>query len=255
VLINLLGNAVKFTPENGTVAFTITLREEIIGKVLIDFSIRDTGIGIPEEALDSVFMPFQQADKEITRNYGGTGLGLAISRSIVQLFGGDIAVTSRVGEGSEFSFTLALPVTELKESNDVHIGDVTDCLKGKRALIVDDVEINRIIVTSLLESTGLLIDEAENGEVSVNAFAESPEHGYDIIYMDVQMPVMNGYEAVAAIRAMNRVDAGSVPIVALTANAFKEDIDKAIASGMNSHLAKPIDFNKMMEVTLKLLKI
>ena len=134
----------------------------------------------------------------------------------------------------------------------MHIEDVADRLKGKRALLVDDVAINRIIAASLLETTGLAIDEAEDGAEAVKVFAESPENAYDIIYMDVQMPVMNGYDAATAIRALDRRDAKTVPIVALTANAFKEDIDKAIASGMNSHLAKPMDPDRVMEVTFKL---
>ena len=272
VLLNLLGNAVKFTPESGKVTFSIVRREtpipqteasaddggsshngEADGNALIDFSIRDTGIGIAEEAQINLFKPFQQADNQISQKYGGTGLGLAISQSIVQLFGGNIVTKSKLGEGTEFSFTLALPESDIKETEEISIEDVTNRLKGKRALVVDDVDINRMIVISLLESTGIEVDEADNGAAAVKMFSESPDHCYDIIYMDVQMPTMNGHDAAAAIRSLDRSDAKTVPIVALTANAFKDDIDKAIASGMNSHLAKPIDFDKMIEVTLKLL--
>ncbi|MDR2478416.1 MAG: response regulator [Treponema sp.] len=255
VLINLLGNAVKFTPECGKVMFDVIWRKSEEGKATLDFSVRDTGIGISETAINSLFKPFQQADNQIAQKYGGTGLGLAISKSIVQMFGGDIVVKSVPGEGSEFCFTLRLPECMAEGTEEVHIEDVTGRLKGKRALLVDDVDINRIIANSLLESTGLEIDEADDGSAALSKFSESAIGTYSIIYMDVQMPVMNGYDAAAAIRALDRPDAKTVPIVALTANAFKEDIDKAIASGMNAHLAKPMDMERTMEVTFKLLAV
>jgi signal transduction histidine kinase/HAMP domain-containing protein/ActR/RegA family two-component response regulator len=253
VLINLLGNAVKFTPECGKVTFTVMRKESFESAAEIYFAVKDTGIGISESALETLFTPFQQADKHIAQKYGGTGLGLAISRSIVQLAGGDITVTSILGEGSEFSFSLRLPESALEEHEEIHMENTADKLKGKRALLVDDVAINRIIAINLLETTGMEIDEADDGEAALKTFAGSPENYYDIIYMDVQMPVMNGYDAAGAIRALDRPDAKTVPIVALTANAFKEDIDKAIASGMNSHLAKPMDPDRVLEVTFKLL--
>ena len=253
VLLNLLGNAVKFTPENGKVTLMVERKQVTDGKALIDFTVRDTGIGIAEDVLENLFKPFEQADSLIAQKYGGTGLGLVISQSIVQLFGGIITVNTSLGKGSEFSFSLNLPEIEAKEKEDNHIEDITGRLKGMRALVVDDVDINRTIVASLLESTGIEIDEAANGEAAVMSFAESPENSLDIIYMDVQMPVMNGYEAASVIRKLDRSDAKTIPIVALTANAFKEDIDKAVASGMNTHLPKPIDFEKLMEVTFKLL--
>ncbi|MDR0447379.1 MAG: response regulator [Treponema sp.] len=255
VLLNLLGNAVKFTPQNGKVTFSISHKEKTNGKALIDFSIRDTGIGIAEDVLANLFSPFEQADNLITRKYGGTGLGLSISRNIVRLFGSDIAVKSKTGEGSEFSFCLELQETWAKITRDVRFEDVSGRLKGKRALLVDDVRINRTLVYNIMESTGIKIDEAVDGAAAVRIFSESPLHSYDIIYMDIQMPVINGYEAAKTIRALNREDAKTVPIVALTALAFKEDIDKSLASGMNFHLAKPLNIDKMMEITYKLLGI
>ncbi|MCL2127212.1 MAG: ATP-binding protein [Treponema sp.] len=254
VLINLLGNAVKFTPENGKVTYNIICKEQKDGKALVHFSVRDTGIGISAETIKLLFKPFQQADNQISQKYGGTGLGLAISKSIVQMFGGDISISSKEGEGSEFYFDLWLEEGEAVEAEEVPIEDVTDRLKGKKALLVDDVEINRVIAINMLENTGLEIIEAEDGEDAIKKFGESAEKEYDIIFMDVQMPVMNGYDAAMAIRAMKRRDAKTVPIVAMTANAFKEDIDKAIASGMNAHLAKPMDLERTIEVTFKLLE-
>jgi PAS domain S-box-containing protein len=251
VLINLLGNSVKFTPECGRIEFRIERKDRRDDNSLIEFMVRDTGIGISEEKMSSLFQPFEQGGASISRQYGGTGLGLAISRRIVHLLGGDIAVKSVPGEGSDFSFAIwlkesgaALP--ELTESF-----DATNVFNGKRALLVDDVAINRIIATDLLEFTGMSIDEAEDGEDAVRIFRESAENTYDIIFMDVQMPKMDGYDATSAIRALDRSDARSVPIVALTANAFKDDIDKALAHGMNAHLSKPLEIDKLIEVSLR----
>jgi signal transduction histidine kinase/ActR/RegA family two-component response regulator len=254
VLINLLGNAIKFTHEGGTISYSITEKEKQDGKTIIDFSVADTGIGISKQAQLSLFKPFEQTSADISKRYGGTGLGLAISRSIVLLFGGDINVESHEGKGSAFSFELALSPCEAPLQDDIP-QDASDKLTGKRALLVDDVAINRLIVANLLEYTGLTIDEASDGKEALEMFEKSATHGYDIIYMDIQMPNMDGYEACAAIRALDRDDAKTIPIIALTANAFKEDIDKALASGMNSHLAKPIEIDKCLEITFKVLKI
>jgi signal transduction histidine kinase/CheY-like chemotaxis protein/HAMP domain-containing protein len=252
-LINLLGNAVKFTPEDGKVSFDIIWKERKEQKALIDFSVRDTGIGISDEAISLLFKPFQQANNQIAKKYGGTGLGLAISKSIVHLFGGDLIVSSIEGKGSEFRFSLWLEEAEAKHTEEIHFDNVTDILKGKKALLVDDIDINRIIAINLLENTGLIIDEADDGTTAVAKFNESKENEYDIIFMDIQMPQMNGYDATAAIRASARSDAAKIPIVAMTANAFKDDVDRAIASGMNAHIAKPMDMEKTIEVTLRLL--
>jgi CheY-like chemotaxis protein len=247
VLVNLLGNAVKFTPAHGKVEFRVERKGRREGETLVVFSVIDTGIGIPAESLPVIFRPFEQGDGGLSREYGGTGLGLAISRRIVHLFGGEIFVKSKEGKGSEFSFELWLRETE-DLSGDAAIMDATDKFSDKRALLVDDVEINRVIVTSLLEITGMSIDEAEDGPEAVRMFAESPENTYDIIFMDVQMPLMDGYEATAGIRSLDRADARAVPIVALTANAFKEDVDKALESGMNAHIAKPVEMDRILEV-------
>ena len=253
VLINLLGNAVKFTPENGTVSYSIICNERKNGKAFIYFSVRDTGIGIPANVITTLFEPFQQADNQIARKFGGTGLGLAISKNIVQMLGGNIAVNSVEGKGSEFYFNLWLEEAKWEQVEEQTARNVTGLLKGKKALLVDDVDINRIIAIDMLENTGITIVEAEDGDQAVKIFRESAENEYDLIYMDVQMPNMNGHDAASAIRKMERADAKTIPIIALTANTFKEDIDKAIASGMNAHLAKPMDAEKTIEVTFRVL--
>ncbi len=252
VLINLLGNAVKFTPELGEIQFRVTRKDRKDGKSLLEFVVKDTGIGISEERQKTIFQPFEQADPTITRQYGGTGLGLSISRHIVQLFGGDIQVHSELGKGSTFTFAIWLTEGEAESLPvDAKTLDIQGQFVGQRALLVDDVEINRMIVMALLEGSGMAIEEAVDGEDAVEKFKASPENTYDIVFMDIQMPKMDGYEASNAIRALHRADAQSVPIVALTANAFKEDIDKALQNGMTAHMTKPVDMEKLSEVLVK----
>ncbi|MDR2461335.1 MAG: response regulator [Deltaproteobacteria bacterium] len=252
VLINLLGNSVKFTPEGGTIEFIIKRKDRVNGKSLVEFIVRDTGIGISNEAMAAIFKPFEQGGGAITVRYGGTGLGLTISRHIVHLMGGEIAVKSELGKGSEFSFAIWLKETTselIKE--EILTSDPKDKFKGKKLLLVDDVDLNRKIARAMLKVTGISVEEAEDGEIAVKKFEDSPNGTYDIILMDVQMPNMDGYQASTAIRALDREDASKVPIIALTANAFKEDIDKAIEAGMNAHLAKPVKQEKIVELMMK----
>jgi CheY-like chemotaxis protein/nitrogen-specific signal transduction histidine kinase len=253
VLINLLGNAVKFTPAKGRIEFSISRANQREGRSLVEFAIRDTGIGISPEEMAGIFQPFEQASGKITKKYGGTGLGLTISRHIVQLFGGDITVRSDAGQGSEFSFAIWLDETAESVAEEVAAADSSGKLDGRRVLLVDDVDLNRKVAKAMLKRTGITIDEAEDGLVAVRRFEESPENTYDAILMDVQMPHMNGYEASRAIRALDRADAQRVPIIALTANAFKEDIDKALLAGMNDHIAKPVKMEQLVEVLFKFL--
>jgi signal transduction histidine kinase/CheY-like chemotaxis protein/HAMP domain-containing protein len=255
VLINLLGNAVKFTPEYGRIDFIIEKLDSEDHTVGIQFTVRDTGIGISDEEKERIFEPFEQAASKISYNYGGTGLGLAISRRIVELMGGHIEMESEVGKGSMFMFTLRMAEVEGKARGAVNASDAIGKFKGKRALVVDDIEINRLVVAGLLEDTGIDIEEAEDGVEAVEKFGASTDGYYDIIFMDVQMPRMDGYAAASIIRAMQgRQDARDVAIIALTANAFKDDIDEAKSSGMNAHIAKPIDAIKLVEVLFDYLK-
>ena len=252
VLINLLGNAVKFTPGPGRVEFHMLRKNSRPCETQVEFVVRDSGVGIPKAAQPNIFLPFEQASAGVSAKYGGTGLGLAISQHIVRLFGGDIILNSDEGEGCEFRFSIWLRETE-KDTKAVAAADPTGKFAGQRLLLVDDVDLNRKIVKAMLKNTGLAIDEANDGTEALEKFQESPENTYSLILMDVLMPTMDGYEATRAIRALPRADAGAVPVVALTANAFTDDIEKAMKSGMNAHLAKPVKRELLVEMLFRFL--
>ncbi len=248
VLINLLANAVKFTSHGGKVTFMTDMLLETAEHVDLRFTVTDTGIGMTQEQIGRLFQPFEQADSSIAGRFGGTGLGLAISQNLVKQMGGEIAVTSQEYVGSTFRFSLRLPKCEMEEpAAEANAPKIPD-LSGKRIMIVEDVEINRVIMKELLSDTHATLDEAIDGLDAVDKFDASSPYGYDFILMDVQMPRLNGYEATQRIRGLERPDAKSVPIFAMTANAYKEDVDRAFASGMNGHLAKPVDVEQLMKV-------
>jgi len=384
VITNLISNAVKFTPENGEITLDAKLIDNKDDMCVIEFTVSDTGVGISEEQLSRLFVPFEQAESNTTRKYGGTGLGLAISKRIVEFMGGKISVTSTPGIGSAFSFTFdaavsydvkgskalsdyniaenthaliidddadmreyfvdiamrfsiqcstavngeeAMDLLEKQNKFDIcfvdwqmpgqsgielsrHIKkvcgedtiivmissydmygimeeakaagvtkfltkpifpsafiecinscfgidllnaredentEIADRFWGYRALLVEDVEINREIVIALFEPTLLEVDCAENGEEAVRMFAENPER-YNIIFMDIQMPVMDGYDATRAIRALDNEIAKTIPVIAMTANVFRDDVDACINAGMNDHIGKPLDFNAVLRI-------
>ena len=251
VITNLLSNAVKFTPEGGSIDVRTYYLGEENGICQIKVAVTDTGIGISPEQMPLLFKSFQQAESNITRKFGGTGLGLVISKSIVEMMDGAIWVESEIGKGSVFSFTARLKVGEA----DAITGDEGDektkvqqsvSFKGYRILLAEDVEINREIVLALLEPTEIDVDCAENGIQAVQMFKDSPDR-YDLIFMDLQMPEMDGLTATSEIRALGVGNSVSIPIIAMTANVFREDIDKCIAVGMNDHIGKPLDFNEVLD--------
>ena len=264
VLMNLLSNAVKFTPEQGDIGLAISLREEIDGICEFQFIVSDTGIGISPEQEKKLFTMFVQAESGISREYGGTGLGLAISKHIVELMGGRIWVESELGIGTEFLFTVKLKrsqkrkntkaVQELGESTgdipgeDVDKQDETILIpgefEGRRLLLAEDVAINREIVIALLEESGIIIDVAENGQEALDMLESSPGL-YDIVFMDMEMPKMDGLTATRKIRSSPVLHNREIPIIAMTANVFQSDIDNCIAAGMNCHMGKPLD---MLEI-------
>ncbi len=251
VITNLMSNAVKFTPENGLIKLNAVLLNEENDICTIQTTISDTGIGISEEQKEHLFHSFQQGDNSISRKFGGTGLGLAISKRIVEMMNGDIWISSNAQKGTDISFTVQL--TKAKNMPQIS-SDVSSMpsFKGKRMLLVDDVEINREIVKAFLESTQIEIDSAVNGKEAVEIVSSNPDK-YDIIFMDIQMPEMDGYQATQKIRALDNEKAKNIPIVAMTANAYKEDIEKSIQNGMNDHIAKPLGINIVLNVIKKYL--
>ena len=281
VISNLLGNAIKFTPEFGLIGLEAYFNGEEDGLCAIQVSVKDTGIGINPKEQERIFSSFEQAESSTTRKYGGTGLGLSISKSIINLMGGNIWVQSEPGKGSTFSFSVPMkrglndthgPLSHgvnsgSAETADETLLDLNGMFAGKRILLAEDVDINREIVQALLEPTQIGIDIAENGVEAVRKFRETPGK-YDLIFMDLQMPEMDGYDATRRIRAFEAQigrkpsDPGfsitenrkfperyaRVPIVAMTANVFREDIEKCIEAGMNSHVGKPLDFDEVIGV-------
>jgi signal transduction histidine kinase len=250
VLINLLGNGIKFTPEGGKLVFLFEAAEKTGNspkEITFTCSIIDSGIGMTKEQMSQIFRPFEQGDSSIAPRFGGTGLGLSISQSLIGQMGGEITVQSRIGEGSTFSFILTFKKTDYTPEELHPEGDKLPDFRGKRILLVEDVEINRIILRELLEETHVEIDEAEDGQIAVSRFIASPDH-YDLIFMDVQMPNLDGYEATQQIRSIDRRDAKEIPIIAMTANAYREDIERALAVGMNGHVAKPLDINGVIRI-------
>ena len=253
VLSNLLSNALKFTPAKGMIKLRVSKTGEDQENVYLRFEVIDTGCGIAEENYDKIFESFEQENVDVTYKYGGTGLGLSIVKRFTGLMGGGIHVTSVQGSGS--TFTVDLPFGKIKESGKpTRFSDINgrndlakDCyavdydFKGKRILLVEDNELNREIAEELIGVTGASGGSAEDGVQAVEMFKESAEGYYDLILMDVQMPHMDGYEATRCIRALGRSDAQKVPIFAMTANAFAEDVQKSREAGMNAHISKPLD--------------
>ena len=260
VLSNLLSNAVKFTPEGGIITLNIDyLEEDDDDNCIIRFEVIDTGIGISEEQQSRLFDSFAQAESSISRRFGGTGLGLSISKNIVELMGGRIWVHSEPDKGSTFTFVInakrgidhtedGQPGISKKSLEPGHDG----CFTGRRILLAEDVEINREIVLAMLENTELIIDCANNGLLAVELFQNDPD-SYEMIFMDIQMPEMDGIAATQSIRALELPKAKMIPIVAMTANVFREDIEKYHEVGMNDHLGKPLNFSDVLHVLHKYL--
>ncbi|MEY8339020.1 ATP-binding protein [Lachnospiraceae bacterium 62-35] len=259
VIVNFLSNAVKFTPAGGQITVTFRQMNRMDGRVHFMIRVRDTGKGISPEFLKRIFKPFEQETATIAKSYGGSGLGMAIADNMVKLMEGQIVVDSEVGKGSDFNVYLSLPVDESHPQgmieNEVVMEEGMEAveeavkeytIEGMRLLMAEDNEINAEISISILEEMGAYVERAVNGQEAVDLF-ESHEPGYyDTILMDIQMPVMNGWEASATIRKLDREDAASIPIYALSADAFVEDKRRSVAIGMNGHISKPIDFDELV---------
>lgn len=248
VILNLLSNATKFSHDYGEVVISAILARELGGECTIKISVKDSGIGIKPEEQKNLFNTFYQAQDNNSRKFGGTGLGLAISKNIVEAMNGKFWVNSIFGEGSTFLFTVKLmrgiQAEEKSETSEEKEADFSDM----HILLAEDVEINREIILTLLEPTGIKITCAENGEQVVQEFIKSP-HDFDLIFMDIQMPEMDGFAATRHIRSMDfPSNAKTIPIIAMTANVMDEDVQKCIEAGMDNHIGKPIDIAEVVKV-------
>jgi PAS domain S-box-containing protein len=248
IIINLVSNAVKFTTA-GTITVSVRMLKEDDEKVTIQFDIKDTGIGIDEDKLHNIFDDFQQATSGTSRIYGGTGLGLAIVKQLVEPQGGTIEVTSKLGEGSTFSFLLTFPKTNEKAELDTELVELNDDIKNIKVLVVEDIPLNQLLMNTLLEDFGFERQIAENGEIAVEKLRNE---NYDIILMDLQMPVMNGFIATEYIRNVLHSD---IPIIALTADVTTVDLAKCKAVGMNDYIAKPVDERLLYHKIINLVQI
>ncbi len=265
VLINLLGNAVKFTPEGGTI--TLELQQEPVapkGYGVYVFKVKDTGTGIAGEFMDKLFQPFEREKTSTASGIQGTGLGLSITKNIVELMGGKIGVSSEVGKGTEFVVKIVFMLQDIEEElqqiestqdgNGAFVADTSSIFEGKRLLLVEDNDLNREIARMILSEEGLIVEEAADGGEAVEKVSSSEPGYYSLVLMDIQMPVMDGYEATRRIRQLSNSALADIPIVAMTANAFAEERTKALSCGMDGHIAKPIEVPVLLKTIKEILK-
>ena len=256
VLLNIIGNAVKFTPMGGMICVCVSeqpCKKE--GYATVVFRVKDNGIGMSPEFQEHVFDSFAREHTVTENGIGGTGLGMAITKNIVDMMGGTIRVESEVGKGTEFTVMLACEISELnpeqkeaiKNKKQENRTESRRSYKGKKILLVEDNELNREIATAIMQEIGLDVDIAEDGTDAVNIMSSAEGRSYDLIFMDIQMPKMDGYTATREIRTLKDPKCANIPIVAMTANAFEEDREKAIRAGMNGHIAKPISTEVILE--------
>ena len=251
ILINILGNAVKFTPEGGRVVLRVLQPRAESGRTTTVFEVEDTGCGMSEGFQKKIFDPFRQERSDVSKGMQGTGLGMSISSLLAKQMGATLSVASRLGEGSRFTFTLSAQTAD--NAPETAAAAKTDAIQVRKdrkrsILIAEDNELNAEILIELLRAAGFAVSHAADGGKVVEMFEHSELYAFDVILMDVQMPVRNGYEATRAIRALNRPDARTVAIYACTANTFKEDRDKAAESGMDGFIAKPVDVKMLVQM-------
>ena len=254
ILINVLANAVKFTPDGGQISLWIVQKDTApAGYADFEFHIKDNGIGMSEEFQKHIFEQFARERTSTVSKIQGTGLGMAITKSLVDMMGGRITVKSGQGKGSEFTISLRFPIGEAKTGQTPPAAKAS-AFTGKKLLVVEDNELNLEIASTLLKEAGFEVDTAENGKIAVEKVEAASADRYDLILMDIQMPEMDGYEATRRIRALPDAKKAALPIVAMTANAFEDDRKNALHAGMNGHIAKPLDIQKLFQVLSELLK-
>ena len=258
IMLNIISNAIKYTPEGHSIHVEIhEAVSENPSKIRCIFSCEDTGIGISEEYLPHIYEEFSREHTSTENKVPGTGLGLPIIKSMIELMGGSIQVESRQGIGTKFTVDLSFDMASKEEvygSRNAIKTSAIHTIKGKRILIAEDNELNAEIAKTVLEDVGALVTRVEDGQQAVELFKEKPAGTFDAILMDLMMPVMDGYTATREIRSLERSDSKTIPIIAMTANAFQEDAEKCIAVGMNAHLAKPLDIEKVMITICHLVK-
>jgi len=247
ILLNLLGNAVKFTAK-GKITVAVRLLHEDKKKATIEFAITDTGTGIEEDKLESIFENFQQATSSTSSSFGGTGLGLAICKQLVEKQGGSISVKSKVDEGSTFSFTLSFQKTNEENKKESGGLKLDKEIKHIKILVVEDVKLNQLLMKIILADFKFKYDIADNGKIAIEKLQSNT---YDIILMDLQMPVMNGFEATKYIRKTMKL---KIPIIAITADVTTVDVEKCKAVGMNDYVSKPLDEQILYTKIIELLK-
>lgn len=269
VLLNILENAVKYTRPGGKIYFQIQeLKEQEPGFAKYEFRVKDTGIGMSEEFIAHIFEPFSREQTSTVSGIEGIGLGMAIVKKIVDRMGGTIAVKSRQEKGTEVTVILPFKVNSQVVECETKVFKKTgqmkmlgerenseNLFKGKKILLTEDNELNREIAVELLKEEGFILDTAEDGTIAVEKMRTAKPGQYDLILMDIQMPIMDGYEATRQIRKLKNPETANIPIVAITANAFEEDRQKALEAGMNEHVSKPIDLARLLEAVKKVLKV
>ncbi|MCR5078994.1 MAG: response regulator [Bacilli bacterium] len=258
VLLNLLSNSVKYTNDGGHIELSVTQQEcEDPNQVKTIFTVKDNGIGMSKEFVEKVFSAFEREDSKRVDKTQGTGLGMAITKYLVEMMGGTIEVRSELDVGSTFVVTLTFEKganSTVEVSEQEYSERAYEILKGKRVLVAEDYEINMEIISAILEDKEMIVDPAEDGQYALDKFKASEEGYYDVILMDLRMPRMTGLECAEAIRKLDREDAKKIPIIAMTADAFAEDVEKCLAAGMNAHLSKPIQENRLFKRLLEFLE-
>ena len=255
IIINLLDNSIKYNKRGGSVTFSSQTKPLDDGRALFCFSVSDTGIGMAPEFLKHIYEPFAQEGDDARSKFQGTGMGMPIVKSLIELMGGTIEISSEVGAGSTFNVQIPLDIDKNPQARERADGQTNSCsLAGMNVLLAEDNELNAEIAQALLESEGIVVTRAADGNETVDLYVGRPAGSFDAILMDIMMPDMDGYEATRAIRLSEKVDAADIPIIALTANAFVEDAKAAHDAGMNAHLSKPLDFNKLKNILARIKK-
>ena len=253
IIINLLDNSIKYNKHGGTVTFSSTVKPLDNGRALFCFTVEDTGIGMTPEFLKHIYEPFAQEGDDARSKFQGTGMGMPIVKSLIDMMGGTIEISSELGVGSTFNVQIPLDIDKNPQARTNTIEKAPNCsLAGMNTLLAEDNELNAEIAQALLESEGVVVTRAADGNEVVNLYLSHPAGSFDVILMDIMMPGMDGYEATRAIRLSEKADAAVIPIIALTANAFAEDAKAARDAGMNDHLPKPLDFDKLKNILARI---